>query len=58
MASQNRGHEVLAVTIALFGAATFAVVLRFISRAGIVGRISRDDYAMIVAWVSSTCPGF
>lgn len=51
-ASQNRGHEVLAVTIALFVAATVAVVLRFISRAGIVRRISYDDYAMIVAWVS------
>ncbi|KAL8711654.1 MAG: hypothetical protein Q9220_004064 [cf. Caloplaca sp. 1 TL-2023] len=50
MASQNRGHEVLAVTIALFVAATFAVVLRFISRAGIVKRISADDYAMILAW--------
>ncbi|KAL8687920.1 MAG: hypothetical protein Q9218_006037 [Villophora microphyllina] len=50
LASQNRGHEVLAVTVALFVAATFAVVLRFISRAGIVRRISYDDYAMIVAW--------
>ncbi|KAL9578577.1 MAG: hypothetical protein Q9212_005628 [Teloschistes hypoglaucus] len=49
-ASQNRGHEVLAVTIALFVAATVAVLLRFISRAGIVRRISYDDYAMIVAW--------
>lgn len=51
-ANQNRGHEVLAVTVALFVAATFAVILRFVSRIGIVKRISADDYAMIVAWVS------
>ncbi|KAL8733312.1 MAG: hypothetical protein Q9166_002136 [cf. Caloplaca sp. 2 TL-2023] len=50
-ANQNRGHEVLAVTVALFVAATFAVILRFISRIGIVKRISVDDYAMIVAWL-------
>ncbi|CAO1601017.1 hypothetical protein XANCAGTX0491_004685 [Xanthoria calcicola] len=50
-ANQNRGHEVLAVTVALFVAATFAVILRFISRIGIVKRISADDYAMIVAWL-------
>ncbi|KAL8958297.1 MAG: hypothetical protein Q9193_004618 [Seirophora villosa] len=49
-ASQNRGSEVLAVTVALCAAATFAVVLRFISRVGIVKRISQDDYAMILAW--------
>ncbi|KAL8829006.1 MAG: hypothetical protein Q9170_006355 [Blastenia crenularia] len=51
--SQNRGHEVLAVTVALFVAATSAVILRFISRVGIVKRISVDDYAMIVAWIIS-----
>ncbi|KAL8766912.1 MAG: hypothetical protein Q9194_006138 [Teloschistes cf. exilis] len=51
LASQNRGHEVLAVTVALFVAATVAVLLRFISRAGIVRRISYDDYAIIVAWL-------
>lgn len=51
-ASENRGHEVLAVTVALFVAATCAVILRFISRVGIVKRISGDDYAMILAWVS------
>ncbi|KAL8750506.1 MAG: hypothetical protein Q9199_007020 [Rusavskia elegans] len=50
-ANQNRGHEVLAVTVALFVAATFAVILRFVSRIGIVKRISADDYAMIVAWL-------
>lgn len=51
-ASQNRGDEVLAVTVALFVASTFAVVLRFISRIGIVKRVSMDDYFMIVSWVS------
>ncbi|KAL9019309.1 MAG: hypothetical protein Q9185_003387 [Variospora sp. 1 TL-2023] len=51
-ASQNRGGEVLAVTVALFAAATFAVILRFISRVGVVKRISQDDYAMILAWTS------
>ncbi|KAL8809534.1 MAG: hypothetical protein Q9223_006550 [Gallowayella weberi] len=50
-ADQNRGHQVLAVTVALFVAATFAVIVRFISRIGIVKRISADDYAMIVAWL-------
>ena len=52
VASQNRGPEVLTVTVALFVAATVAVILRFVSRAGIVRRISADDYAMILAWVS------
>ncbi|KAI4172256.1 MAG: hypothetical protein LQ343_003691 [Gyalolechia ehrenbergii] len=52
-ASENRGHEVLAVTVALFVAATCAVILRFISRVGIVKRISGDDYAMILAWFIS-----
>ncbi|KAL8666948.1 MAG: hypothetical protein Q9168_007381 [Polycauliona sp. 1 TL-2023] len=51
-ADQNRGPQVRAVTTALFVAATFAVIVRFISRVGIVKRISADDYAMIVAWVS------
>ncbi|KAL8992472.1 MAG: hypothetical protein Q9169_007079 [Polycauliona sp. 2 TL-2023] len=50
-ANQNRGPQVLAVTTALFVAATFAVILRFVSRVGIVKRISADDYAMIAAWL-------
>ncbi|KAL8758496.1 MAG: hypothetical protein Q9184_003911 [Pyrenodesmia sp. 2 TL-2023] len=52
-ASQNRGGEVLAVTVAMFVAATCAVILRFISRVGVVRKISQDDYAMIVAWIIS-----
>lgn len=51
-ASQNRGDEVLAVTVAMFVAATVAVILRFISRFGVVKKVSQDDYAMMVAWVS------
>ncbi|KAL8681673.1 MAG: hypothetical protein Q9186_002190 [Xanthomendoza sp. 1 TL-2023] len=50
-ADQDRGNQVLAVTVALFVAATFAVIVRFISRIGIVKRISGDDYAIIVAWL-------
>ncbi|KAI4186979.1 MAG: hypothetical protein LQ346_005585 [Caloplaca aetnensis] len=49
-ASQNRGDEVLAVTVAMFVAATVAVILRFISRFGVVKKVSQDDYAMMVAW--------
>lgn len=57
-ASQNRGGEVLAVTVALFVAATFTVILRFISRVGIVKRMSEDDYAMTVAWVREATTSF
>ena len=49
---EDRGHLVLAVTIALLAASLFFVILRFISRIGIVKRVSGDDYAIIVAWVS------
>jgi len=43
---------VLAVTIALLVASSFFIILRFISRIGIVKRVSADDYAIVVAWVS------
>ena len=49
---EDRGHVVLAVTIALLAASSFFIILRFISRIGIVKRVSADDYAIIVAWVS------
>ena len=52
LSSQNRGHEVLAVTVALLVLSTVAVVLRLVSRVGIVKRVSIDDYFMILAWVS------
>jgi len=49
---EDRGQLVLAVTIALLVASSFFIVLRFISRIGIVKRVSADDYAIVVAWVS------
>ena len=48
---QNRGAVVLAVTTALLVASSVFVVLRIISRMGIVKRISWDDYFIILAWV-------
>ena len=52
LASQNRGPPVLTVTIVLLCLSTVFVGLRLISRVGVVKRISHDDYAIIVAWVS------
>ena len=49
---EDRGPVVLAVTIALLVASSFFIVLRFVSRVGIVKRVSADDYAIIAAWVS------
>lgn len=49
---EDRGQVVLAVTIALLVASSFFIILRFISRIGIVKRVSADDYAIVVAWVS------
>ena len=51
--NQNRGSVVLAVTIAHIVASTIFVVLRLISRVGIVRKVSRDDYFIILAWVST-----
>lgn len=50
---QDRGPTVLAVVIALLCLSTVFIVLRLISRFGIVKRVSNDDYAIIVAWVSN-----
>lgn len=47
----NRGPVVLAVTTALLVASSVFVVLRLVSRIGIVKRISWDDYFIILAWV-------
>jgi len=44
---------VLAVVIALLCVSTAFIVLRLVSRFGIVKRVSKDDYAIIVAWVST-----
>ena len=51
-AIQDRGPVVLAVTIAFLTASTVFVVLRLISRIGIVRKVSKDDYFIILAWVS------
>lgn len=53
-AIQNRGPVVLAVTTALLVASSVFVVLRFISRIGIVKRISWDDYFILLAWVRAS----
>ena len=57
LATQDRGPEVLAVVIAITCASTAFIVLRLISRIGVVRRVSNDDYAIIVAWVSN-CHSF
>ena len=49
---EDRGPVVLAVTIALLATSSVFIVLRFISRIGVVKRVSADDYAIVVAWVS------
>ena len=52
LAMQNRGPTVLTVVTALLCVSTFFIVLRLISRFGVVKRVSHDDYAIILAWVS------
>ena len=49
---QDRGPTVLAVVIALLCVSTASIVVRLISRIGVVKRVSNDDYAIIIAWVS------
>ena len=53
---QDRGPTVLAVVIVLMCVSTAFIVLRLISRLGIVKRISNDDYAIILAWVRHRIP--
>lgn len=52
--SQNRGPAVLTVTIVFLCVSTAFVVLRLISRAGILKRVSWDDYFIVAAWVRHT----
>lgn len=52
VAMQDRGPTVLAVVIALLCVSTGFIVLRLISRIGVVKRVSDDDYAIVIAWVS------
>ena len=49
---EDRGPTVLAVVIALLCVSTAFILVRLISRIGVVKRVSNDDYAIIVAWVS------
>lgn len=49
---QDRGPMVLVVVIVMLCVSTVFVALRLISRIGIVRRVSNDDYAIILAWVS------
>ena len=49
---QDRGPTVLAVVIALLCVSTAFIVIRLISRIGVVKRVSNDDYAIVIAWVS------
>lgn len=44
----------LAVTTALLVASSVFVILRLISRIGILKRISWDDYFIILAWVRAS----
>lgn len=52
LAMQDRGPTVLAVVVALVCVSTAFIVLRLISRVGVVKRVSHDDYAIVLAWVS------
>ena len=52
LSMQDRGPTVLAVVIALLCVSTAFILIRLISRIGVVKRVSSDDYAIIIAWVS------
>ena len=52
LSMQDRGPTVLAVVVALLCVSTASIVIRLISRIGVVKRVSNDDYAIIIAWVS------
>lgn len=52
----NRGPEVLGVTVGVLCLSTVSVILRLISRIGVVKRVTPDDYFIILAWVGRwTC---
>ena len=51
--TQNRGPPVLAVTTTFLVLSTIFVALRLVSRAGVVRKLSRDDYFIILAWVGN-----
>lgn len=54
LAAQDRGTTVLAVVIAFLALSTAFIVLRLVSRFGVVKKVGNDDYAIILAWVSDT----
>ncbi|KAI9891905.1 MAG: hypothetical protein M1814_002290 [Vezdaea aestivalis] len=49
--SDGRGEAVIAVTTTVIAIATIFVVLRLVSRLGIVRRFAWDDFFMVVAWL-------
>ena len=51
MDGPTRGPAVLVETAAMLVLATLFVLLRMISRIGLVRRVSIDDYFMLLAWV-------
>ena len=50
---ENRGPVVLAVTTVFLVVSSVFVLLRIISRAGVVRRVSWDDYFILLAWVGT-----
>jgi hypothetical protein len=56
MGGVSRGNVVMVVTALMLIISTLFVLLRMISRIGIVRRLAWDDYFMMIAWVSSNTP--
>lgn len=50
-ALQNRGSVVLTITVTFLVASTVFVVLRLISRIGVVKKVTWDDHFIVLAWV-------
>lgn len=48
---ENNGPVVLAVTVSMIATSTLFVLLRLVSRGGIVKKVSADDYCIAVAWI-------
>ena len=51
--TENRGPVVLAVTATMLVVSTVFVALRLASRAGVVRKVSQDDYFIVFAWVGT-----
>ena len=52
-AGEDRGPVVLTITITFLVASTAFTIVRFVSRIGVVRRVTPDDYFIAVAWVRS-----